>query len=457
MEFSEHTLKRRIGALLPARSVNRRDNRQNGLGRGDAVPSETVDVGGLSAISDDERFLREAYRMILGREVDVSGFVGSLELLRRHVPRRVILLQLINSEEGRERGIRFTGVEKVDPSPRGRTRFLSPRAFAGRMSAAIRDRIRSVLFARFDSLDHKLNFLLRDVARLDEATAALRASAAETAQALASLGEMRARIQPPVISAGADVLVTEVEGLIVGVPGDEWRTAAYHAFRGAMEPGLTKYFRKRIKPGIVVVDVGANVGFYTLLAARLLQGKGRIYSFEPAPRTYKLLQDNVQVNGFLEPGMICLYRLAVTDRAGTSRFSLFDGDSGRNTLFGGGLADREIEVSTTPLDEIPGAGERVDLVKIDAGGAEPLVVRGMQRLVERNPGIRIVLEFAPALLRRAGFAPGDFLDELASFGFAVRRIHEESGEVLDATGEELTEALSVHLQLERQPRAGASL
>jgi len=456
MEFSEHTLKRRIGALLPARSVNRRDRHQNGVGQADAARSETVDVGGLSAISDDEGFLREAYRLILGREVDVSGFVGSLELLRRHVPRRVILLQLINSDEGRDRRIRFTGVEKVDPSPRGRTRFLSPRDFAGRMSAAIRDRIRSVLFARFDSLDHKLNFLLRDVARLGEATAAVRASAAETAQAMASFGEMRGRIQPPVISAG-DVLATEVEGLIVGVPGDEWRAAAYHAFRGAMEPGLTKYFRTLIKPGNVVVDVGANVGFYTLLAAQLLQGKGRIYSFEPAPRTYKLLKDNVQVNGFLEPGMICLHQLAVTDRSGRSRLSVFDGDCAHNTLFSDGLADREIEVSTTPLDEIPGAQERVDLVKIDAQGAEPLVVRGMWRLVERNPGIRIVLEFAPALLRRAGFAPGDFLEDLASFGFTVRRIHEETGDLLEVTREALTEVFSAHLQLERRSRAGASL
>ena len=676
MEFSEHMLKRRIAALLPVRSAESRGS-ANGIRGNDPELSQAVDISDLAAIPGDEGFLREAYRRILGRECDVSGFVNYLELLKRHVPRRVILVQLVNSEEGRRRGIRFTGIQEVGPSTRRRPSRFSVGALAGRLGAVLRDLIRRILFTRFDSIDHKLEFLLREVtartdavvakadgsfvslsqkldayvanlseenrrgreelaqkinqalelrrsvdvaqellarvesrtnalgrdlasqalrldnsiggfqrdlqelrAKLDEAAvtlgtsvtaaveeakrsmvavnqtiqantsavveeqrraldsihtigaansaaaeeanqgmvalnqaiqtnasamveeqrraidsiqsvAAAHSAAAEEAKrgvlavndaiqantsavveeqrraldsirsiaaanseaTLKSLAGGFARIRPPVISAGAGILVTEVAGMIVGVPGNEWRMAAYHAFRGVMEPGLTKYFCKLIKPGTVVVDVGANVGIYTLLAAKLLEGTGKIYSFEPTPRIYEILRDNVQVNGFLELGIVHLYELAVTDKSGKARLSIFNNDSGHNTLFRDGKADDEIEVTTASLDEILAAQERVDIVKIDAEGAEPQIVRGMQQVIKRNPKIRILLEFAPVHLKRAGSSPLEVLNEFASFGFDIRRIDDVNGDLLSVTRGELAEVFSANLQLELPQRA----
>jgi len=593
MEFSRHLLKRRITALLPPRSVESVEDR-NGLGGTDPKHFQTVDVSDLTSVANDEKFLHEAYRRILGRECDISGFVSCLELLRRHVPRRVILLQLINSQEGKRRGVLFSGIQEVGPSTRPRASRFSFRTLTGRLGAVVRDAIRRILFTRFDSIDHKLEFLLREVAsktdglaakadesfvslsekldayvanlseenrrgreelafqgsqalelrhsvelsrellasmglrtselgrdlatqslrldqsisllqadlqalrlRLDEATVALATSvtaateearqgtvavnraiqanksalveeqrreldsirsgaAANTDAMLASLAEAFGRIRPPVISAGVDVLATEVAGMIVGVPGNEWRMAAYHAFRGVMEPGMTKYFSGLIKPGAVVVDVGANVGMYTLLAARLLQGKGKIYSFEPTPRTCEILRDNVQVNGFLEMGIIHLHQLAVTDRSGKARLSIFHRDSGHNTLFSDGKADNEIEVATTSLDEILATQEHVDIVKIDAEGAEPLIIRGMRQVIQRNPQIRIVIEFAPVHLLRAGSSPIELLDYIASLGFAIHRIDDVNGDLLNVTPGELTEAFSVNLQLELLQRTRKS-
>jgi len=102
MEFSEPMLKRRIAAMLPSRPAGSRVE-QNGPDGDNAVQSQTVDLSDLAAIPDDERFLREAYRRILGRDCDISGLVSYSELLRRHVPRRVVLLQIINSEESKQR------------------------------------------------------------------------------------------------------------------------------------------------------------------------------------------------------------------------------------------------------------------------------------------------------------------------------------------------------------------
>jgi FkbM family methyltransferase len=200
---------------------------------------------------------------------------------------------------------------------------------------------------------------------------------------------------------------------------------------------------------MVVVDVGANIGIYTLYAARLLAGKGKVHSFEPTPRTWQILRDNVQVNGFLELGLIELHECAVSDRAGTAGFFIFRSDSGHNTLFEEGQSGERIEVSTVALDEALRDEARVDIVKIDAEGAEPFILRGMRGVIERSPGIRILMEFAPAHLRRAGIDPAGFLDEIAALGFTFRRIHDETGEPLVVSRDQLVDVLSANLELAR--------
>jgi FkbM family methyltransferase len=598
MEISEQLLRRRIGSLLPGRS---RPVSQTGAADRQSR-SQPVDISDLVDIADDEEFLKESYRRILGRECDVSGLVNYLELLRRHVPRRAILLRLIDSEESKARGGNVAGVQTIWPPIQNRRRSFPGRDLAGRFGALMRDLVRRVLFSRFDSIDHRLNYLLHElttrtdgltaktdqslwtlsekldaytaslsdaqsctheelalqsatvrdlhlvtetlhadlsnlklkigrleselsnqrdrfddlmapvrtdlqllmeavsslsngcdeaVAKLNRSSEAVAEVAAKGAAAIesartsatgsvedqkrsldllaqlnaradaiangqsgleeklmASVTEIPNRIGRSVLAAGSDVLVTEVDGMIVGVPADEWRMAAHHAFRGPMEPGVVRCFCNLIRPGGVVVDVGANVGIYTLFAARLLQGTGKLHSFEPTPRTYRILRDNVQVNGYLELEIIKLHQLAVTDKAGTAQLSIFDRDCGHNTIFQDPVASGRIEVLTTSLDETLGTQEAVDVVKIDAEGAEPLILRGMKKVIERNPRIRILLEFAPIHLRRAGCNPSEFLDEIASLGFMIRRIDEANGEVLPVTREALTEAFSVNLQLE---------
>jgi len=521
VDFSEDLFKRRIAALLPAKAAKGAPGAQDHPGKA------PVDLSGLWAIIDDEQFLQEAYRRILGRECDISGFVNYLEILRRHVPRRVVALQLINSDEGRRSGVRFTGIPEAAAGGHRRGLAASLRQAAGSVLAQVRELLRGPLYSRFDAIDHKLDFVLREVAvrsdglsaRSDEVlwtvskkldayvadveaqqlqmrdalhaeitanakAAALVADAVEhvgeavehltqavtreresngrlsdSVQLLSeSIGHLRAEVdslrrhRQPAILTAHNVVATEVDGFILGLPEAEWRLAAYHAFRGVPEPGVTARFLALVRPGAVVVDVGANVGIYTLYAARLLQGRGKIYSFEPAPETFRLLHENVQVNGYLETGLVEMHQAAVTDRAGCAQLAVFAGDSGHNTLFWDQECER-VGVQTLTLDQILEREPRVDVVKIDAEGSEPLVLRGMRRVVERSPGIRILLEFAPSLLRRAGVEPAAFMDEIAATGFDIRRIHDETGELLEVRREELLSCFSANLELGRVPEA----
>ena len=503
-----------------------------------------VNLGDLCSAPSDEDFVREAYRRILGRECDSCGLVHGLDMLRAHTPRRVVLLELVNSDEARRTGVQFTG---IPAAPAARNRVRLPFGSALRHPVRlVRDVLRHIWLSPSESLQQKLSLVLREIgvradtmsARVDQAhwtlsekldtyvgdlrdrqmdlsesidsleqylrwaaapvqgsfgaikeqlreveamleaqetrSAVLEAPASrqerhqllvEQLRALRTLvdsaeqrsvsgiEETRHSVRAPVLQAGDNVLVTEVDGLIVGIPGEEWRLAAYYVFRGLPEHGVMRRFRELIRPGTVVVDVGANIGMYTLQAARKLGGRGKVHSFEPAPRTFRLLRDNVKVNGFLESGIIELHQLAVTDKAGTADLAVFSDNCGHNTLFFEGDVQR-VSVGTVSLDEALKTTPVVDVVKIDAEGAEPLILRGMSNIVNRNPQIRILLEFAPVHLRRAGVAPRDFLAEIASLSLGVHRIHDESGELLEVTADELETAFSANLELHR--RAGTA-
>ena len=264
-----------------------------------------------------------------------------------------------------------------------------------------------------------------------------------------SIADIRHQQRSPVFQAGPDVIVTEIDGLLLGVPSQEWRLGAYYALRGLPEPGMTRLFASFIQPGMVVVDIGAHIGIYTLFALRQLSGHGRVYSFEPTPKTFALLRDNVQVNGFLESGVARLDQRAISDHAGTANFTAYAANSGHNSLFGDAAVGETLSVETVTLDAALADEPRIDVIKIDAEGSEPFVLRGMKGILGRNPAVRIFVEFAPGHLRRAGIEPLQWYEELAELGLKVQRVEDVSGDLLPVEPETLADCISWNLLLTR--------
>lgn len=423
----------------------------------------------LIRLPDDRQFVAAAYRGYLGREPDLAGMMHHLESLQNHVPRRVVLARIADSDEARARSGGTSRPVAATPRQDGLLTRLKRH-----VHVRVRDLARQLILSRFDSIDYKLSFLLEEMAartdavskKADHALEVLAAKSdayfAETwtrqqeadqafeqriARLEQRLGAVEASIHPPAVHA-AGVIATEVHGFIVGVPAAEWRMAAYHSFRGPLEPGLTRLFEKTVRPGMIVVDAGANVGFYTLLAARLLEGSGRVWAFEPAPATFAILRDNVQVNGFLESGVAELRQQAVSDRSGAADLFVFADNSGHNTLYRPQDGIPSVSVPMVTLDEALAAEPRVDFVKIDTEGAEPAVLAGMRRIVDTNPDIRIAIEFAPGHLQRAGRNPGEFLRQLRQT-FAIERIDDLTAELSAAADSDLTACFSANLLLRR--------
>jgi FkbM family methyltransferase len=177
---------------------------------------------------------------------------------------------------------------------------------------------------------------------------------------------------------------------------------------GFWEMWLTRFLARFVKPGMTAIDVGANFGYYSLLLADAVGPTGRVVAVEPNPDTLSLLKETMLLNGFA--GRTRIVPQALGGQPGKGWLFCPDGEP-KNALlvehsgFPGGRTD---EVSIVTLDSVALDLPKVDLVKIDAEGAEIGVVKGMSKLIARDHPA-IVLEFNAARYDD----PASFLRSLA--------------------------------------------
>ena len=193
------------------------------------------------------------------------------------------------------------------------------------------------------------------------------------------------------------------------------------------EPGTTQIFQETVKPGMAVVDVGAHVGYYTLLAAKLVGNTGKVYAFEPEQSNHAILLKNISTNGY---DNVVATPMAVSDQTGISTLYITALDNGRHSVYHHGLPERgSATVETTTLDTfLESEGwPHIDLIKVDVEGAEVAVLDGMTQLMGKSLDLKLIIEFNPALLQDGGVTPIEFLERLPSLGWSVEIIDEVNG------------------------------
>lgn len=185
------------------------------------------------------------------------------------------------------------------------------------------------------------------------------------------------------------------------------------------EPGMTRLLMRELKPGAVFCDIGAHIGYYALLGARLVGCRGRVVAFEPEPENASVLRRNVALNGY---DHLVVMEKAVADRKGkTSLFrSTLEGSHSLYDLPSSLAAGEVIDVETVTLDEvISSLGlQGVDLVKIDAEGAEAAVLKGMHGLLASVHPPNVIIEYNPERQAAAGLTGEQFFDLLKQCGFS---------------------------------------
>ncbi len=190
-----------------------------------------------------------------------------------------------------------------------------------------------------------------------------------------------------------------------------------HVKRDAYEPNVTAVFRDRLRPGMHVVDIGANIGWYTMLAASLVRSSGSVTAIEPNPESAKLLEASRRANAFdnvlvlqvaagREPGLLVLhgsYSDAMTSAAPDDAAALTNSTT----------------VPSFRVDDLIPLNKNIDLVKIDVQGAEYSALLGASELIRRcHP--TIVSEFSPTMMPGMSGVDGrQYLRFLLDFGYKI--------------------------------------
>lgn len=192
---------------------------------------------------------------------------------------------------------------------------------------------------------------------------------------------------------------------------------------GIWEPLETKLFTEQIEPGDVVIDVGANIGYYTLLAARLVGPTGHVHAFEPEPEAFALLERNVELNGY---DNVTLVPKALGQENGRLALFLATNNRGDHRVYDPSGRRSSIDVDVVTLDAYLAEHDvdRVDFLKIDTQGAECSILDGARRTIARHSEMALVMELTPHALAELGDDPRGCLKRLLAAGYSLRDIQE---------------------------------
>ncbi|HLN03872.1 MAG TPA: FkbM family methyltransferase [Bryobacteraceae bacterium] len=186
---------------------------------------------------------------------------------------------------------------------------------------------------------------------------------------------------------------------------------------GVYEKPETTFFCEACKPGMTVLDIGANVGYYTALAMARVAG-GSIIAMEPDEESFRYLQQTVHANGAVNT--ICVPKAAASQN-GTVRLYTSTLNRADNRLYPNELASDSCDVEAVTVDSLLAELHvpSVDLVKIDVQGFEGHVLRGMRATISQSPHLIILIEFWPHGLRSAGTNPIEVLTEWEDMGLRL--------------------------------------
>lgn len=208
----------------------------------------------------------------------------------------------------------------------------------------------------------------------------------------------------------------------------------YHTW----EPDEGTFVRGLLKPGMTVVDIGANVGYSSLLFARLVGPTGRVLAIEPDTANYALLCANIWQGGArnVEPIRAAAHRVN-----GTTPFSLSDVNTGDHRSYAHSAAHRIVQVRTVRLDDLLRSDTAIDLIKLDIQGTEHVAVQGMEATIRRACS-RLVVEFWPVGIAEFGDRPIDVLSYYRSLDLSIALLDDADGHRRPAGDRALVESIA---------------
>jgi FkbM family methyltransferase len=220
---------------------------------------------------------------------------------------------------------------------------------------------------------------------------------------------------------------------------------------GIFEPQEIELVKQHVSLGDTVLDIGANIGYYTLIFAKLVGEHGKVFAFEPDPTNFALLKKNVEINGYSN---VILVPKAVSNENKKAKLYLCEQNQGMHRVYNSVFCNDSIDIEFLRLDDYF-QDDKINFIKIDIEGAEYAAIQGMQNLLNRNREAKLLTEFSPAASLENGIDSTDYLKILVDLGFNIYSVGENIELVnIDKLYEQLTIVKEVVGDLLKQIDAG---
>lgn len=191
---------------------------------------------------------------------------------------------------------------------------------------------------------------------------------------------------------------------------------------GVYEVEQTNYIKSILKSGDQVLDIGANIGYYSLIIAKKIGPNGKVYCFEPDANNFKILSKNISQNNY--SNVSALYNAAVSNENGSLKLFISSVNSGDHRTYSSENDRNFVEVKALRLGDVPELKEiKIRLIKMDIQGWEMYAVRGMAHLIEQSKPI-VISEFWPIGFKMSNTDPDEYFQFFQRLGYKLFTITE---------------------------------
>lgn len=191
----------------------------------------------------------------------------------------------------------------------------------------------------------------------------------------------------------------------------------------------TALVKKLVKKEDVVIDLGANIGYYTLIFAKLVGKKGKVYAFEPESDNFDILKKNVNSNGYQN---VVLIQKAVLNKEKKINMYVLKDNKGSHRIDKPSRGEFNIiQIIATSLDKyFEDSEDKINFIKMDVEGSESKVINGMKKVLEKTKNLIIMTEFSPHAIKKSGMLPEEFIKILNENDFEVFHINRRKSKLV---------------------------
>lgn len=224
--------------------------------------------------------------------------------------------------------------------------------------------------------------------------------------------------------SSCNLVIKEIQGNKMILNIDDVGISRELLLKGIHEKNSTNQFKKEITEGMNLLEIGANIGYYALISARIIKDRGHIYAFEPSPQNVRSLIANIYINEFED--IVEVHREGIADKPGKLTFFLYTKCNlcsfVRRKVEGNIKQTEEITVDVITVDQFLG-NRKIDYLRMDIEGFEWEAIEGMEKtLSDKESSPRgMFIEVHSALLQKKGCSAKEFINVLTDYGYSVKK------------------------------------